>query len=376
MSQQGVFLKSITIRQFRNIQGLKLDFDAHINYFYAPNGTGKTNVLEAIQCISLGKTLRAGLETEVVPHASTSDDLREGTQVLGIFEDADKIDFSHSYKIFTYPKRTKLLEIHKNRVKIHDFLGKVPSIWFSPESMQIVTASPRSKRTYFDEIMMQLFPGYLHDLRNYNRALSQRNRLLQDYPVRPELIRVWTEQLIQYGANLMSSRKKFFSMVNEQLQMLDSISRYRFQVQVSPDVHIHEIFDEDAAYAFRKELREHYSTDLAKRVTIRGPHKDTWNLLIRINEESGYIDASRYASRGQQRMALIILQLVVVGLVERVLGRKPILLLDDIFSELDEENTSILIDFIKRNNIQCIITGVDHMQLEGAAVLDLENVIR
>jgi DNA replication and repair protein RecF len=374
---------------------LDLEVSDLINYIYSPNGTGKTNVLEAIQCISVGRTLRAEAEIDTVNYHD-----RDSTvHVSGKFRD-DGRDFSHAYGLEVTPIKRKTLLVNKTKTSINDFIGHVPTIWFSPESIKIITSSPRSKRKYFDDVLIQLYPEYNSDLKNYNKSIRHRNKLLQEEFPHPNQIRVWTEQLIKYGAKVIKYRLDFFKKVNEFFLYLDDIHRYKFQIEFLPNIVVDQIFDEDIEHKFREKLRATFSLDQRRGTTNAGPHKDDWNMMIKIEDSlpvgeyasmpvqtegttgklanwqtHEFIRADKFASRGQQRMSLIMLQMVLIRIFEKNLERKPILLLDDIFSELDEENEHILLDFISKNGIQSFITGVDEKHFEGMNNIDLSKLL-
>lgn len=367
-----MFLTDLKIRNFRNITKLDLRFTELITYFYSPNGTGKTNLLETIQCLSVGKSLRATAELDLLNYL---EDKNKALHINGRFLDEDGFDSTQTFSVEVEPKKKKTLNINKTKVSINNFVGRAPTIWFSPESIKIINSSPKSKRKYFDDILIQLYPEYLYDLRNYQKALQNRNKLLQDEVVKVGQMRVWTEQLIHYGAKIIKYRENFFNLVNQYFDTLQELPRYKFRIAFEPNIHLNEIFNEDANYTFHETLRERYLLDRRRGTTSCGPHRDEWFMLIKINEDNGYIRADKFASRGQQRMALIMLQMVLIRIFEQNLTRKPILLLDDIFSELDSENEHLLVNFIKKNTIQSFITGVDKRDIEKIEEMELKNLL-
>lgn len=367
-----MFLTNLKIHNFRNLERINIDFDNLINYFYAPNGIGKTNLLESIQCLSIGKSLRAQSEMDLINFHKKKD---EQIVVTGKFLDEDNLDFTQTYSLETVPKKKKTLLVNKNKTSINTFIGRIPSIWFSPESIKIINSSPRNKRKYFDDILIQLYPEYLYDLRNYNRALQSRNKLLQENSIKSTPIRIWTEQLIKYGAKIIKARQKFFNLLNESFEKLEEIPRYKFKVEFRPNIKLNEIFDEDSTYTFYEELRKTFQLDKRRQSTTSGPHRDEWHMLIKINDETDFIRADKFASRGQQRMSLIMLQMVLIKIFQQNLEKKPILLLDDIFSELDEENEKLLISFILKNSIQSFITGVEKKGFKEIKEINLQKLL-
>lgn len=365
-----MFLKNIKIRNFRNLEKIDLEFETGISYFYSPNGSGKTNLLEAIQCITVGKSFRSKSESDIFS-------LNESKTVLisGNFQDEDEIQYQNNYILEKEPKKRKELQINKNKVNINYFIGRSPSIWFSPESIKIINSSPLNKRKYFDDILIQLYPEYYHNLRNYNRALKQRNRVLQNQNLDKSSIKVWTEELIEFGGKIIKQRQYFFEKLNEEFSNLKNIERYEFKILPQPSVKLDNVFNESAEFKFLNELQKCYYKDLNFQTTTIGPHKDSWEMLIKIKPNKEFIAADRFASRGQQRMSLIFLQIVLINLFIKSKNIFPIMLLDDIFSELDTENEKILLDFLNQNKIQTFITGVERIKDDKIKQIEMKYLI-
>ena len=375
-----MILKELKLVNFKNLGKLSFNFGNGIYYFFAPNGTGKTNLLEAIQVLTVGKSLRSKSEIDTLPFS----DLVKKLQIQGDFEDEDEISFKQKVELEFEPKKKKSLFLNKNKISSTEYLGRTPSIWFSPESIKIISSSPLNKRKYFDDILSQLFADYAYHLRAYNRSLKQRNRVLQNEILDKNQIKVWSENLITHGAKVIEERKKFFEKVNEGFAELKNFPRYKFEIEEIPNIKLNSIFNEDPEYKFRTELLNSYQKDLLLKTTSVGPHKDDWDLKIKILETSkkssskskqDFISAERFASRGQQRMALIILQIVLINIFIKLKNIVPILLLDDIFSELDKENEKILLDFIHEKEIQTFITGVHEIGDEKIEQIDLSKEV-
>lgn len=362
-------LKHLKLINFKNLKKTDFKFDNGIYYFYAPNGTGKTNLLEAIQVLSIGKSLRSQSDMDIFPFDKDVKKL----QISGDFEDEDEISFRQTVEIQKDPKK-KSLFLNKNKITSNEYLGRTPSIWFSPESIKIISTSPLQKRKYFDDILCQLFADYSYHLRAYNRSLKQRNRVLQNEFLDKNQIKVWTENLIKHGSKVIEEKKKFFEKINEGFEELKDFPRYKFFIEAIPNIKLNEIFDEDIEYKFRTELQNSYQKDLVLQSTSVGPHKDDWEMKIAILPKKDFISAEKFASRGQQRMSLIILQIVLINIFIKLKGIVPILLLDDIFSELDKENEKILLDFIHEKKIQTFITGVEKLSDRKIKQVDLIKI--
>lgn len=354
-----MFLKRIKVSNFKNIRSFEFNFDKGINYFFSPNGTGKTNILESIQVLTIGKSLRSIAEKDVIPFDNND---QKSVIVDGTFSDENGIIFNQNYTIHLQPKFSKELKINGNKLSQNQYIGRVPSIWFGPESIKIINSSPFKKRKFFDDIMIQLYPSYHIALKSYNRALKQRNKLLQNEVFDKKQIGIWTEQLILYGSEVIQSRKNFFELLNHTLKQIKNILRYNFQIQFNPSIALDPIFNENIKYKFRSELQRNYNKDLNTRMTNAGPHKDNWDIFIQILPDKNWISAKRFASRGQQRMSLITLMVALIKIFEHVRNTRPIMLLDDIFSELDMQNVKTLLNFIKETNIQTFITGIEKLE--------------
>jgi DNA replication and repair protein RecF len=363
-------IQNFKLNNFKNIKKVNFEFENDIYYFFSPNGTGKTNLLEAMQILSLGKSNRTSGIADLFNFQSKENTLR----IQGIIID-DEIKIDHEVIIDRLKPRSKILFKNKNKLTPHNYIGNFLSIWFSPENIKIINSSPKNKRKYFDDIISQLFPEYSYNLRSYNRILKQRNNLLQSAEIDKVQIKAWTQNLIDYGSKIIAQREKFFKYINDEFKKLEDFPRYEFYIDFQPNIKISRIFDEDIEYTFRKNLQDSYSKDISLESTFRGPHKDNWELLIKIKPQKEFISCSKFASRGQQRMALIVLQMVLIRLFEELKDNTPILLLDDIFSELDNENEKILIDFIISKKIQTFITGVEKIKNKSIQQINLQDFL-
>ncbi len=221
-----MYLASLKVLNFRNIKHFAYEFSKDINYFFAPNGTGKTNLLESIQALTIGKTLRATREKDIIPFNFDM----QYIDVTGKILDEDNINFTQSYRIYVQPKITKELIVNNNKVRLSQYLGRVPSVWFGPENIRIINSSPVNKRNFIDNILIQLYPKYQYCIRRYNKALKHRNKLLQEITIDQNQIDIWTEQLVIYGSEIIRYRKLFFQLMNEKLNQV-AFSRYRFKIK-------------------------------------------------------------------------------------------------------------------------------------------------
>lgn len=348
-----MILKNLQVSNFRNISKFFCEFEKNIIFFSSPNGTGKTNLLEAILCLCMGKSSRAASESELFNLKVPQEVLVQGHVI-----DESNLQSKTIFNLKLKPRKTKQLFKNQTKVSINNYLGVVPVIWFGPEDIRIISTSPTGKRKYIDEIFIQLSKEYYQNLKNYEKALRNRNKMLQLEIYSGSEFQAWTTQLVKYGVKLIELRQKFFALINEELGKISHKGRYTFQIKYIPSIIKDEIFDEDLSFRFSDTLSRNQFHELQKKSTLIGPHKDDWELRIDIQKNGGFIDAASFASRGQQRVGLVTLQFAFIEVFRKVKECKPILLLDDIFSELDDENKKKLLDFIQANQIQTFMTGV------------------
>lgn len=345
----------IDISHFRNFKKVSLDIEEQIYYIFSPNGAGKTNFLEALMCVTQGRSSRAKSVFDLISLQSVSN----FTRVRSIIE-KDEIYINHLFEIDTVQRKKNLYHNNK-KCSITKFVGRVPSIWFSPDVMKIINTSPAKKRDYIDNLIEQLSPSYYVALRSYKRSLKNRNKLLEKYDKKYDLqMKIWTENLVQYGVKIIEERKIFFELLNNELEKLSNQnSRYRFRIRYIPSIHSDDIFDEDLNYTYLQKLREFFDIDLEKKTTTKGIHRDLWEIYICVLPNNDFIKLSDFGSRGQQRVGMLFLQMSIAELFKNRTGNYPILLFDDIFSELDKENENMIINFILQKQIQTFITGVE-----------------
>jgi DNA replication and repair protein RecF len=210
-----------------------------------------------------------------------------------------------------------------------------------------------------DVIISQYLPEYLENLRRYNRSLKARNKLLSEEFLDETSIEAWTHQLITSGSKISLLRYKFFGQLNEIFMRRSSNLRYRYKIKYKSNLITDKNNLDDLIEQTYKKYLTFKNAEIRRGRSLFGPHYDDWDLLINYGKDNKYHSSSAFASRGEQRMSLIYLQFAFVDLFREHNNIGTILLLDDIYSELDEDNKHILTDFILDNDIQSFITGVD-----------------
>lgn len=337
-----MFIKSIQLDGYRNYKNATVYFDKGTNILYGDNAQGKTNVLESIFMCATTKSHKGSRDKEIIGF-----DEKEAHITLYLEKNFDE------YKIDMLLRKDKSKVVAVNGSKIKkatELLGILNVVLFSPEDLSIIKDGPSERRRFIDMELCQLDGIYLYNLSKYNKIIDQRNKLIKDSYINSDLIdtlNIWDQQLVSYGAPIIEKRKKFIEELNEIIGEVHSKltnGKEKLVISYEPDVLIEN---------FEKELAKQRNKDIKYKVTSVGPHRDDFSFVV--ND----IDIRKYGSQGQQRTAALSLKLSEIEIVKRITGHVPVLLLDDVLSELDSNRQNYLLQTI--GNIQTIITctGLD-----------------
>jgi DNA replication and repair protein RecF len=337
-----MIIKSIELSNFRNYEHLDISFDAATNILYGDNAQGKTNILEAAYLSGTTKSHRGSRDKDMIRFGETE------SHIKTIVEKNDR-----TYQIDLHLKKNKTKGIAVNRMpikKASDLFGILNIIFFSPEDLNIIKNGPAERRRFMDAELCQLDKIYLSDLTNYNKILNQRNKLLKDLYFHPELketLPVWDMQLVNYGKKIIQRRNRFLMELNEIVYDIHKkISGGKEELHLKYEPNIDDIFFED-------ELLRAKEKDLKFAQTSVGPHRDDIKISI------GNIDVRKFGSQGQQRSSALSLKLSEIKLVEKTISDKPILLLDDVLSELDHHRQNYLLQAIDETQTIITCTGLN-----------------
>lgn len=337
-----MIVKSLELMDYRNYSDLYIQFHNHTNILYGNNAQGKTNVLEAIYLCATTKSHRGSKDKEIINFNKDESHIR--TIVL-------KNDVE--YKLDMHLKKNKTKGVAINEIPIRkssDLFGIINIVFFSPEDLSIIKNGPSERRRFIDFELCQLDKVYLYNLSNYNKILNQRNNLLKQLIYNSKLmdtLPIWNDQLVNYGKKVISSRSRFVNMINNIISDIHSNltgNSEKIVVKYEPNV------DE---YSFMDMLEHKKDSDLKYLSTQVGPHRDDISFLI------NNIDIRKYGSQGQQRTAALSLKLAEIQLVKLIIKDNPILLLDDVMSELDNNRKNYLLESIKDTQTIITCTGLD-----------------
>ena len=335
-------IESIKLENFRNYETLELQLDPGTNIFYGENAQGKTNILESVYLCGTTKSHKGSRDREMIRFDQEEAHIRMKLDRAGSY-----------YSIDMHLKKNRPKGIAINGVPIRkagELLGLGNFVFFSPEDLNIIKSGPGERRRFVDLELCQLSKVYLFQLSNYNKILNQRNKLLKEISFRPEYLDtldVWDSQLVQYGQRVIQERELFVSRLNEIIGGIHQrLSGGRETLVIHYEKNV-EIGD------FEQKLKNSRERDLKLRTTQNGPHRD--DLCFDI----GGMDIRKFGSQGQQRTAALSLKLSEIELVKQEIKDTPVLLLDDVLSELDSNRQKYLLDGI--HDIQTLITctGLD-----------------
>lgn len=332
-----MIIKSIELNNFRNYKELSMKFDEGTNILYGDNAQGKTNILEAAYLSGTTKSHKGSKDKEIICFGS------EEAHIRTIVEKNEK-----EYQIDMHLRKrgTKGVAINKIPIKkASELFGILNIVFFSPEDLNIIKNGPAERRRFLDAELCQLDKLYLSDLTKYNKILNQRNKLLKDIGYKPELLDtlpVWDLQLAETGKKIIERRKQFIEELNLIIgQIHSSISGGKEHLILKYEPNIDDML-------FEEELSKAKQKDLKLCQTTVGPHRD--DMLFSVND----IDIRKYGSQGQQRTAALSLKLAEIEIVKKSIHNTPVLLLDDVLSELDSNRQNYLLNSIR--DIQTIIT--------------------
>ena len=332
-----MIIKSLELENFRNYKSLNIEFDKGVNILYGDNAQGKTNILEAIYVSATTKSHKGAKDKEIINFEAEEAHIKTYLNKEGLERRVDM----HLRK-----SKSKGIAIDTVRLKkAAQLLGLLNVVFFSPEDLSIIKDAPAQRRRFVDMELCQLDQSYLYDLNQYNKIIAQRNKLLKDMYNNQDLknmLGIWDMQIITYGQKIIKRRRLFVDQLNEIIDEIHfklSGGKERIKVEYAPYV------SEDNFEEMLKKARE---KDIKLKSTSVGPHKDDFIFIV------NGIDIRTYGSQGQQRTAALSLKLSEIELVKKITGDNPVLLLDDVLSELDSNRQNHLLNNI--GDIQTIIT--------------------
>ena len=361
-------IKSLKLRDFRNYKQLNVNFADSFNIIYGNNAQGKTNIIEALFLCASGRSHRTSKDDELVRNDEYGFEVKLQLSKNGSDEEIH-IAFNKEVR-----KKIRINEVPIKR--LGDLMGHLNAVIFSPEDLLIIKQGPSERRRFIDITLSQLRPAYFYDLQQYAKILFQRNSLLKKLVVQKDLedtLEVWNRHLVKTGSRIMKARMNFIDRLDAfAAERHDTLTNNEEKLKLSynPSFKIDSIEDETAIYElFHKMLNECKAREIMRGTTLIGPHRDDLDIVL--NGESTKI----YGSQGQQRTTALSMKLAEIDLMKDESGEYPVLLLDDVLSELDDKRKEYLLDRI--GPVQTFITCTDrrffNRRAEDTQFLYIEN---
>ena len=332
-----MIIKKLELNNFRNYETLEIELSEGVNILYGDNAQGKTNILEALYMGCTTKSLRAGKERELIRFGEEEAHIR-------MYINKNNVD----RKIDMHLKKNKAKGVAVDGIpvaKAAEVYGMMNIISFAPDDLSIIKNGPAERRRFLDMELCQLDRSYMYNLGSYNKTLAQRNILLKQMGSNKELestLQIWDEQLIKYGSYIIEKREAFIKELNviaARIHKKITADEEELELIYAPDSSVKDL---------PLNLAMNHEKDYFQKITTVGPHRD--DIEFKINGT----DSRKYGSQGQQRTVALTLKLAEIELVKKKVNDNPVLLLDDVLSELDRNRQTQLLDSI--NHIQTIIT--------------------
>lgn len=348
-------VKKLEIQNFRNISSLSLEFDDEINVICGENAQGKTNIIEALWLFSGAKSFRNSKDNEFV---------KFGEKRAKIFTDFEMLGVKNQAQIVFDDKKTAFL--NDKKLPAASFLaGKYIAVVFSPLDLTLVTDGPDKRRRFIDTAIGQLYPNYIEILRNYTRAVMQRNKIIKDYRYDKTvsiMLDVFEAEIVNMGNKIIDYRKKYIDILNKFVSKIyNGISSGKEKIEIFYVSKCEENLTVEKLVNSRE-------TDMFTSTTSVGPHRD--DMSFNING----IPARSFGSQGQKRSIALSLKLAGAEVIKEISGEYPICLLDDVMSELDENRQNYILNHIR--NWQSFITCCDTSNiknLKSGKVIKIKN---
>ena len=353
-------IKKLKVENFRNLENLDIEFSEGVNIIYGNNAQGKTNIIESIYIFSFGKSFRANKDIELLKF-----DKEYFLSNIKIMKKDRELEMDFGFDKISNKKMIKVNGAIQK--KISDIIGKLNVVVFKPEDIKIVTDSPSIRRKYIDYLISSISKLYLENITKYKKVMEERNNLLKEIKLRLK----GSKNLDETDSNFLDVYDKLLSKLNceiynERKRVIEKLNNYIYDIHLkltenyinNEKLHIKYVSNvaEDIEKMYNN-LSKSRLNDINKGYTSLGIHRDDY--IISINS----LDVSIYGSQGQKKSSIISLKLSELKVIEEVIGEKPVLLLDDYMSELDEKRRLKFLDIIE--DIQIIITTTHKISIDG-----------
>lgn len=362
-------LTKINLLNFRNISNINIKLSNNMNIFIGENAQGKTNILEAIEMLALTKSHRLSVSPNIIKFN------KKNCQIKGVVK-KDRIISKLEMSISEEGKKLKVNQTDIRRVA--DYISNLNIIVFTPDDLEIIKGSPSIRRNLLNIQLSQISKSYLNIYNEYNKILKTRNEYLKilfnNSIADLKYLDIITDKLIEKAVFIYKKRMEYINFINENINTYYSniSASSGLNVVYEPNISINCSDDKQIAEVLRRKLKDNYRKELNYGMTMYGPHRDDFSFYISNN------NLKYFGSQGQQKLAILAFKLAEIPVFESMCGTSPLLLLDDIFSELDIKKRNKLLKFISEGSIQTIVTTTDlkninKKYLDNAYIYEVKN---
>ena len=350
-------ITDLLLFNFRIFEYSQVEFSDGINVIAGANGQGKTSILEALSLFALGKSLRAKQDTDLIRFGQDAAQLR-----LNLHRSQPE---QLAIKIMQKGKQIAVNQVRKN--SISELIGRFQMVLFTPDDLDMIKSGPEERRKFMNQYMVQLSGDYIQELRTYQRLLNQRNTLLKQRQY--DTIPTWDESLSKSGARIVFERNLFIKKINQfATQRYHQLSGQGERLTLNYHSTVDGETMTDITNQLEEGLKRNLAKDKEKGYTSIGPHRD--EMIINLEDRP----AARFASQGQIRSAVLAIKFSIMDFFKDAIGEYPVLLLDDVLSELDERRQSALLDMIHHTQTIMTVSQSSGMQGKDWGVSRLFNV--
>ncbi|MFO1442296.1 DNA replication/repair protein RecF [Bacillus sp. Bva_UNVM-123] len=364
-----MFIEHLLLKNYRNYEELEIQFENKVNVILGENAQGKTNVMESIFVLAMAKSHRTSNDKDLI---------RWDEEYAKIEGRIKKAHGSLPMQLVISKKGKKAKCNHIEQQKLSQYVGNMNVVMFAPEDLHLVKGSPQVRRRFIDMEIGQVSPIYLHDVSQYQKILQQRNHYLRLLQIKKQtdftMLEILTEQFIQIASKIVLKRFEFLKLLEEWAKPIHhGISRglETLEIKYKPSADVSESHDlSNMIRIYEEKFAKIKEREIERGVTMFGPHRD--DLLFFVNGR----DVQTFGSQGQQRTTALSVKLAEIELIHEEINEYPILLLDDVLSELDDYRQSHLLNTIQ-GKVQTFVTttnvdGIDHQTLKEAATFNVE----
>lgn len=355
-----MFTERLELKNFRNYQHESLEFVDGINIFYGNNGQGKTNVLEALFLASMGKSFRTSHDVEMIKDGC------DNFEIDVYFKESS----DRNIKIGYNKKKQKYIKVNGIYLrKMGDLMGTFPTVVFSPNNMVLLSSGPSERRKFMDMALCQLKPVYYFNLQQYNKIILQKNAFLKNSmcgKVDKNMLDVWNMSLAEVGSAITKERISYIKKVSKySTEYHNKISGNNENITIN-----YECSASEDKEIFYQNITNNMQREIDRGMSLVGPHKDDLDLIL-----EGTGDMKKYGSQGQRRTLVLALKLSETKILEEETGKRPVLLLDDVLSELDDDRQRLLLKNIEKTQVFITCTNAERLKNASERSLKLFKVV-